>query len=357
MQLSKSPSDRIELLRFPLIISIVFIHSYDFQINFSGGSSVEYSPSQWVIYFMDAISQGFARVAVPIFFLLSGFLFFLKFSATFFCYKQKLISRFHSLVFPFLFWNILVLAIFAIAQNISYTQSYFSGRMLISDFSTFDLINAIIGLNQEPIAYQFWFIRDFIAVVLLTPAIYFLLKTFPFITLLILKSIWFFNLWSIYIPSIDSLLFFYIGAFFAHKKIDLFFSDIWGRFCFSVFLILVVLDTLSKGLSYNPEIHKLALIFGILGTLFITKFFLDNKYLKDTLIYLGTTSFFVFATHEPLLITLKKLTFKLLPPASDFELLGIFLLLPIITILICLAAYALLNKIIPSLLLRMSGGR
>lgn len=76
MSLSKDSSERIELLRFPLIIGIVFIHVYDFQVNFSSGASAGYLPSDWVIFIMNTISQGLARVALPIFFLISGFFVF-----------------------------------------------------------------------------------------------------------------------------------------------------------------------------------------------------------------------------------------------------------------------------------------
>ena len=73
--LNSESSVRLSLLRFPLIVGVVFIHAYETMVGFSGGT-VGVSQNNFVTEFIrNLISQGFARIAVPMFFLLSGYFF------------------------------------------------------------------------------------------------------------------------------------------------------------------------------------------------------------------------------------------------------------------------------------------
>ena len=91
-------SDVISFLRFPLIIGIVLIHIY---IN---TQQVEIHP--YYSATRHILSDIIARIAVPIFFLFSGFLFFYQtgnFNKD--IYTTKLKKRFKTLLVPYLFWN------------------------------------------------------------------------------------------------------------------------------------------------------------------------------------------------------------------------------------------------------------
>ncbi|MBP3981946.1 acyltransferase [Acidovorax sp. JG5] len=209
MQIDKASSERLTTLRFPLIIGVVFIHAYNTEVGFSNGVIGIDNTGYWVNFCRNLISQGMARVAVPLFFLISGYFFFIGFSFSAKNYKTKLKSRLKTLLIPFLFWNILTLFLIALAQHIPTTQSFFSGKNAsISKFEIFDYFNAVFGIDRSPISYQFWFIRDLIVMVLIAPAIYFLLNKASKIVLLVLFSLWLLSAWPIYIPSVTAFLFF-----------------------------------------------------------------------------------------------------------------------------------------------------
>ena len=170
MKLDKYSSERLNILRFPLIVGVVYIHAYAMDVGFSG-ESIGNIETSWVSDFIrDLVSQGIARVAVPLFFLMSGYLFFLGFQWSIGAYKEKLISRVNSLLVPFIFWNVLTLFLVFVAQSIPATQNYFSGNNpMISTFSAYDYINALLGIDRNPISYQFWFIRDLMFLIILVP--------------------------------------------------------------------------------------------------------------------------------------------------------------------------------------------
>lgn len=95
---SKLITDSITILRFPLIVAIVFIHTFIAgQPNIDGKINVEYG--QYPIYdFLDHIVRiCLAEVAVPLFFVISGFLFFYQCDFNRETYYIKLRKRIHLL--------------------------------------------------------------------------------------------------------------------------------------------------------------------------------------------------------------------------------------------------------------------
>lgn len=68
-------SKTITFLRFPLIIAVVFIHTGLDRVNIGGKILV--SKGQFPLHDMlnQLVSQELARIAVPLFFFMSGFLF------------------------------------------------------------------------------------------------------------------------------------------------------------------------------------------------------------------------------------------------------------------------------------------
>jgi len=62
---------------------------------------------------------------------------------------------------------------------------------------------------------------------------------------------------------------------------------------------------------------------------------------------LSGASFFVFAAHEPLLNTIRKIAFKMLVPASGAAILALYFLIPICLITILVLTYRGLVKATP----------
>ena len=358
IMLDSEQSLRLNLLRFPLIVGVVFIHAYGSTAVFAG-NEIGINQTDFVTDFIrNFISNGIARIAVPLFFLISGYLFFAGFEWSKERYFVKLRARIKTLLIPFIFWNIVTLSIIAVAQAIPATQIYFSGKSpLIAGFSSFDYLNAIVGINRSPIAYQFWFIRDLMILVLLVPFIKIILKVFPLQFLVIVFICWFSGAWSFYAPSSDAVLFFCVGAYLASMDKNLFAVDKYGSILVLLYLIIVTFDALFIKEPFNPYLHKFGIIFGILAALFMTKFLARTENIKSFILWLSSASFFVYAIHEPLLTILKKISYKLVSPDTSSLILFLYFFIPIVVIAFSIIAYRVLLGVAPKFASIVTGGR
>lgn len=310
--LDRESSLRLNLLRFPLIVGVVFIHAYSSTVGFSGGEIGVSHPSFVVDFVRNFISQGVARIAVPLFFLMSGYLFFVGFEWSKESYAKKINTRTKTLFVPFLFWNLTTLLIIALAQAVPATKTFFSGNNpLIATFSFLDYFNAIFGFTRSPIAYHFWFIRDLIIMVLFAPLISIFNKFAPLPFLGLVLFYWLLGSWPIYAPSSEAFLFFSVGAYLASTKKSLFYLDHHGAIIIGLYLVIVSIDALTINQSFNPILHKIGILLGVFGVLLLTRFLAQNEKLKSLTLRLSGASFFVYAVHEPALTILKKLMYKI----------------------------------------------
>lgn len=178
-ELEKLQSSVISFLRFPLIVAVVFIHSIPENVGLNALSDVtndNLTVYEGTRYF---ISNIVARIAVPAFFFISGFLFFRKtdyFNIN--AYVQKLKKRGKSLLIPYLFWNLVVILLSWGTQT--FLKDLLSGKnLLITDYTWLNWLQAFWNGNagkNMPINYPLWFIRDLMVVVLFSPIVYWGIK-------------------------------------------------------------------------------------------------------------------------------------------------------------------------------------
>lgn len=148
MKISQKLSDWIRAVSFFAALLIVPIHA-----SFLGRvemSSVEY----WT---MTIISDGICRVAVPWFFVVSGFFLALSYKN----YGVLLKKRFQSLYVPFVIWNII----------------YF-GFQLVNGKGFGNLTERIFGWHPvvDVACMQFWYLKTLFVMILLAPVILFMVR-------------------------------------------------------------------------------------------------------------------------------------------------------------------------------------
>lgn len=232
-------SKTIYSLRLPLTIMVVFIHSF-------GQPSMEYSVNWNLLNGIDVYniirifcSHVISRIAVPSFFLISGYLFFIKtnfFGWSF--YRKQWVKRVHTLLIPYLIWNV----IFVVWNSLLYIWGVlFKGRSIsemyeylqsICTWRIFWDINSWGGglvniLGQEtvehtgPVALQLWFLRDLMLVVLVSPLICWLIRKIKGIFIFFLGIVWILEIrMGISQMFITASFFFSLGAYFAIFKKD-----------------------------------------------------------------------------------------------------------------------------------------
>lgn len=304
------------------------------------------------------ISHVCACLTIPIFFLISGFLFFSDSEWSKEKYLKKLRSRANSLLVPFLFWNLATLAFIATAQAIPAAKVYFSGKSaFIASYGLWDYLNAIIGINRFPISFQFWFMRDLMALVLLSPIIAFMIKKAWPPYLAILSVCWFFRLDPVYFPTTEGLLFFSVGGWLSSNGKSLFIFDRYGLLASVFYVPVAIIDALTYQKQLNILPHRVGILLGVLACLFATKYIAKSERLKSALVWLSGVSFWVYAIHEPLLTISIRLIYKAIHPNSSSLDLFFYFLVPVCVILFSIALQLMLSSVAPKLTKIVTGGR
>jgi surface polysaccharide O-acyltransferase-like enzyme len=358
MKLDPVASDRLRLLRFPLIVAIIYIHNYFVDVRYATGSIWEACPSDLSCFIRNLISQGFARVAVPLFFLMSGYFLFLGFDWSADGYLGKLRSRVRTLLVPFLFWNAATLLLYIVVQTLPLTRDFLSGgSYALGTLGPWEAVNAIFGITRYPIAYQFWFVRDLMILVLLVPLIHLFLKKIPLSVFCLLFILWFFDLCPLAVPSAQACFFFYAGALLGSRGRDLFQVDRVGLPVTLVYLILVSIDALMWSGPAHILLHRAGLLLGIAATLYATGPVLRRPRLGPFLLRVSGCSFFVFAVHGVLLSATRKIVYRLVTPESDLTFLVLYFTIPLLVAAVAMGIYYLLKRSCPRFLAVVTGER
>lgn len=273
MSMQEVQSKSIDLVRFPLILGVIFIHTYGTELLSEGPLSGSGAVQSIYEFTRELLSEGIGRVAVPLFFMISGFLFFLNTDFNKATYLRKLRSRSKSLLIPYLFWNIAFLIFYYVASHLPVLQQFFKG----ADYSLEFVLSSLWGKHNPeevnpmtyPIAYQFWFIRDLMVVVLLTPLIHLLIQKLKQWGVCLLGVLWFFGWWPVALDchglSMTALFFFYAGAYCSINRFNV--ASLTRQVPKAIvyaYPILVVMDALTKGMAFNPYLHSVGILLGIL---------------------------------------------------------------------------------------------
>lgn len=362
--LDQASSDRLNLIRFPLIIGVVFIHAYKTVVGFSGTESLLTPGSFAGNLFRDFISIGLAGTAVPLFFFMSGFLFFNSFNWSRGNYLLKVRSRISTLLVPFLVWNLLWLGLIAVAQNIPFIAQYFSGGIpSIIKSGPYDIINLLIGIDRHPVAFQFWYIRDLMILVMLVPLIH-LIHIHKKISVVIL--VFFFGIWMTgvpydaplsIIPGPIPVFFFYAGSILAVNNKSPFFLDKYGLLMIPLFLIFTGIGLVFEDSAFSEYFLKAGRLAGVFAALYSTGYFLSVEKVRRLFAWLAGASFFVFAFHEPVMEILQRLVLVIWNPGNDAERLLFYLVFPVLIIAIAVLVYSVLSRFLPGFTAFITGGR
>ena len=351
----------IDYLRFPLIIGVLFIHNYSSTILVEGEElgNTSFMPIFYIV--SNFFSQVIGCLSVPIFFFISGYLFFRDTNFNYITYKYKVRKRIHTLLIPYIFWNLLHLILYYVIYKVypnwivgaEYNFNYIANS-LWGKFN-FD------GITTYPISYQFWFIRDLMIMVIISPVIYYFISRFK-ITLIIPFLIWFggYNIPYLGSAGISSsaILFFSLGSFYSTHNISLLFKNRnIAYLTLIIYFAIAIIDLLTKNLYYNIYIHKTGVILGIYMLFNILAILFQKGFIKNNS-FLSAASFFIFAIHEPYLLSqIKKILYKILLPTHDIEITFLYFITVILTIIISLIIYKVAQKKSPSFIKIITGGR
>lgn len=354
-------SDKLRVLSFVSVIMVVFIHSHHLKITYTSrvislGGSVN-------AFLQNIISEGIARVAVPLFFAISGYLFFLGMKGGWHEFAAKFKRRIKSLLVPYLLWSAWAILLYALLQQLPQSKPFFT-QGLIADYT---LIKWLDTLFFNPIPYQFWFLQSLMMLVLCSPMLYYVLKYLGAWLLLPLFILWsdLFR-FTFIIFSSEAILFFSIGAWLALHKSRLLTVRVnnrqWSYWFTLAWLCLVVLKSLLMHYQVQPAlisllVHKACVVVGLLALWVLYDYLMLGREKPVTwLMEWSGYAFFIFAFHEPVLTMVKKGLFYFLGGSEVMS--GVnYVMVPLITIGLAIPVAMGLRKAVPVFYATIAGGR
>lgn len=158
VQIDKKLSLKLSRLSFLCAMLVVAIHC-SYRID-----SFDELPRVFA-WFQAVVNYGVTRIAVPLFFVMFGFLFFRDFDQSVKWWWRKLRKRTTSLVLPYLVWSLIGLAVLAGANQVRNTPIFL-------DVDNVKWWLQAVGVSTPPIGnYVLWFVREVILATLIAPLI------------------------------------------------------------------------------------------------------------------------------------------------------------------------------------------
>lgn len=366
-------SRRITALRFILAVFVVFIHSTAgdivngaVEVSFSG-SVTQIQVPLYVQIIQNFCTSVLGGVAVPLFFVISSYLFFAKPKPVSKTFKSKL----RTIVVPYVFWTVLTILLYFAAQSFSFSRAYFSKEEnIIRSWRFLDYVKAFVGRKfadldyWHPVVYQFWYVRNLLFFMIFSPLIKAAAERFPLSYFCVVLSGTILGMCGVFADPlwIFPAVFYFSLGFYAVRFIDkilLALDNIrWRDFLISYasFTALRMYFDFAK-ISSSSFVGFLHCIFTILAFVKLAGVWSKNEKVFARLSKLSDFSFWIYAAHAPFVVaSIKKLIIKALPMHGALILLQFFM-----TAALCVAFLMILGilvkKICPKLFALATGGR
>lgn len=303
-----------EFVSFVLSIFVIMLHNQ---------SAVNYKQSESLNIINYWLSDSFVRIAVPLFFILSGFSFFRNYQVN--LYKSKLHKRIKTLVVPYLLWNIIWMIF---NMTIAYTPltKFFIGR----EIAKVTVLNVFLGIFHYQYASVNWYVFALIVFFILAPLWDSLSKTRCSSILSLFAIYLVFNQSGIekllgkFLFDYTSIIYFFVGVVIA-KYCRKLFEKRYGIKQIIVAVGIFIVCLWIKGYvdlnNYkNTYLTTFLLILAALMFWIAMDFFVVH--IKPHNIY--RHSFFIYEAHKDILSCVVKLVVLILPKAGLFYLITYF---------------------------------
>ncbi len=358
-------SRKIRMLSFFAIVCVVFIHAYNYHDTYLQPTTALYEGIKIYPIVQFFISNALTRFANPMYFFISGFLFFAgvrRFDIG--VYAKKLKKRLVTLMVPYCIW------VFA----------WSAAGILIADYCavSFPVIDEKIGLLRSdgpavlfttPLPFQFWYIADLFKLAVLSPIVYLLVKNLKGLSVILAAIPWVFDYSVPGLPNCDGILFFMLGAHLAVNDINFpgregpaeknvltyVIPAAWIAACV-VYTMLSASDKMT-GIPQEALLpaYKIVCALGFASVFILYDAAAGRIADSRVLGKLSSCTFFIYASHEPL----QHMIFQRVLELTDSDLvhMALYFGLPLLFILIGTAAGTALRRAAPRVHSALTGGR
>lgn len=348
-------SDKLRVLSLISIIFVLYIHSR-FQPNEIMGMA-----------YYDKIrlftSEMIGRCAVPLFYLISGYLFFMKVPDGVKSIGRKIRKRIKSLLIPYFIGCVFFVIFYSFIALLPWTSNLINSSSSIMPLfqKPYSIILISIfydGGTGYPCAFQLWFLRDLILIVATSPLWYLCLKHLKWGFVAVVFVLTYFD-----VPHVPfySLFWFVLGGQLTKVKIEMGGNGRTKVAIFGLFLFLII----SIIQLFFPDIINWSLLripiilLGIIGAWGLYDVVLGKDFSLSRHQWLGIAcqfTFFIYLFHEPTLNIVRKLIVVVLGK-NEFGYMSSYLISPWIFTVCAVFAGLLFRKYLPRVYDVCTGGR
>lgn len=343
----------ITALRGPLALMVVLIHAMNapWRAFFSSPVTAE------ARIIAEGLSYGLTAFAVPLFFIISGYLFFLRTERLDGKrYVEKLKRRVGTLLIPYLTWNMLAFVLYLI-QDLWKGDGGTSIAFGADIFWNVNVVGAarenLFGITGSPttgpILLPLWFVRDLIVLSLLSPLFYYLFKRLGVCGLLLLAVVYYLQLWPNYLGiSFKGAWFFGLGAWLSLKRMDL--PSRLRPLTVPILIVsgLLLLPCFVPSFSpdwLRPWLLEAYVLFGSSSAVLLAESYTRRR---SPSVLLSQGSFFLYASHTIVLLPLTQGAVTLARETDQAVVqLTAYLACPALAAIISLGAFYLLTRYMP----------
>ena len=347
--MSRYLSEKLRLISFICIVLVLYIHS-NFHYEDAGEVGMMLNS-----YLQQVISGMIGGLAVPMFFAISGFLFFRGTEESIKTVYQKLRRRVRTLVIPFILAAMFLPSVFLILKLSGLLDFMFNKSIQYLSDPWWMLLCRIFVFNlpdNVPFAVQLWFLRDLIVVMCFTPLLW-RLKRMKFGWEILMLLLFVLSLFDFKYLPIKAFFWFCFGARFL-PKLE---YGSWATIGLLLYTIVSLLEIAFPNDVWNYfEIPMIAL--GVLSTWaiydrLVPESFSLTSHKKLDCICQGT--FYIYLYQLPLLLIVGKLIMLVHPSSWTCAL--AYLFSPWITIASLVVIALMLQKFFPRFYSVLVGGR
>ena len=348
-------SDKLRVLSLISIIFVLYIHSR-FQPNEIMGMAY-YDKIQLFT------SEMIGRCAVPLFYLISGYLFFMKVPDGVKSIGRKIRKRIKSLLIPYFIGCVFFVIFYSFVALLPWTSNLINSSSSIMPLfqKPYSIILISIfydGGTGYPCAVQLWFLRDLILIVATSPLWYLCLKHLKWGFVAVVFVLTYFD-----VPHVPfySLFWFVLGGQLTKVKIEMGGNGRTKVAIFGLFLFLII----SIIQLFFPDIINWSLLripiilLGIIGAWGLYDVVLGKDFSLSRHQWLGIAcqfTFFIYLFHEPTLNIVRKLIVVVLGK-NEFGYMSSYLISPWIFTVCAVFAGLLFRKYLPRVYDVCTGGR
>lgn len=338
--MNKYLSNKLTILYTVLIIMVVYIHSYYLEAE-----------QYWTASFLQKLTGGgICRIANCLFFAISGYLFARNIHSNSDVF-HKMRKRLRTLLIPYLIWNVIFILWYVLLDVIPGVDRWVNGGGVLNQIINQSIWQTLCQLWWNPAAFQLWFLRDLLVMVLFTPLLcWWARKHWQSALIAALVSTVFYG-WLVY---------FWIGIILSTQKADVenYPRSRWALFVTSLlFLGYAVYVALCRALPTYIEVFvNLAGLYVVWCIYDILAKGRDDISRHGLWKWICGYSFFIYLFHEPAFNIIKKLTLAI-AGASEPTLILLYYINPWIMVAFAVVVAKLLQRIMPPVYKVLTGGR